>query len=75
MITVAIVIFVLGLLFITAVKPTVIYNDDGSLREFGVGYRKKTITPLWLVAIIAAILSYAASLHVNKIHGLGKVSW
>ena len=39
-------------------KPNFLYNEDGSLREFGMGYRRKTIMPGWLVAIILAILSY-----------------
>jgi hypothetical protein len=34
------------------------YNPDGSLKEFGVGFRKKTIIPAWLISIFLAILSY-----------------
>ena len=59
MITQAIILFVVCLLVVTTVKPNIICNEDGSLREFGVGFRKKTITPLWLVVLIIAILSYA----------------
>jgi hypothetical protein len=39
-------------------KPTLIYKEDGTIREFGVGYRNKTVTPLWFVSILLAILSY-----------------
>lgn len=39
-------------------KPNFLYNKDGSLREFGIGTRYKTIIPLWLLALILAILSY-----------------
>lgn len=42
------------------VKPALIYNRDGSFRPFGVGYKHKTVTPIWLFAIILAILSYLA---------------
>jgi hypothetical protein len=39
-------------------KPKFIYNEDGSLKQFGVGYEKKTVFPLWLLSIIIAILAY-----------------
>jgi len=39
-------------------KPKFIYNEDGSLKQFGVGYGKKTVFPLWLLSIIIAILAY-----------------
>jgi hypothetical protein len=39
-------------------KPKFIYNEDGSLKQFGVGYEKKTVFPLWLLTIIIAILAY-----------------
>ena len=44
-----------GLMF---VKPAIIFNSDGSLRDFGVGYHRRTIFPAWLIAIVCAILSY-----------------
>ena len=39
-------------------KPTLFYNTDGSIRHFGVGYRNKTIVPVWLLSIILGIVSY-----------------
>ena len=38
--------------------PAFLYNIDGSIREFGVGYKNKTILPLWLFSIILGIISY-----------------
>jgi uncharacterized membrane protein YidH (DUF202 family) len=38
--------------------PAFLYNNDGSLKEFGVGYKNKTILPVWLLAIVLGILSY-----------------
>jgi hypothetical protein len=64
-INIAIVIFVLGVGIVAMIKPRFIYNDDGSLREFGLGYRKKTIVPLWLAVILLAILAYSAALQLN----------
>ena len=40
------------------IKPNFLYNNDGSLRPFGVGKTKKTVIPIWLLAIILSILSY-----------------
>jgi hypothetical protein len=43
---------------IQMIKPAFLYNNDGSIREFGVGYRNKTILPIWLLSLILGILSY-----------------
>jgi hypothetical protein len=43
---------------IQMIKPAFLYNKDGSIREFGVGYKNKTILPIWLLSIILGILSY-----------------
>ena len=40
------------------VKPGFAYMPDGSFRPFGVGYKHKTVVPIWLVAITLAIFSY-----------------
>lgn len=39
-------------------KPSILYEQDGSFRKFGVGYRRKTVIPIWLISIFVAILSY-----------------
>jgi hypothetical protein len=41
------------------------YNEDGSLRQFGIGFQRKTVVPAWLVAIILAILSYLFVLYAS----------
>lgn len=46
-----------------ALKPSLLYNPDGSFRQFGVGYRNKTVIPIWIIAIILAIFSYLAVLY------------
>ena len=55
---VAIVLFLVLFIFIQFGKPGFLYKSDGSLREFGVGYRNKTILPVWLLSIILGILCY-----------------
>ena len=39
-------------------QPAYLFNSDGSFRQFGIGYRNKTIFPIWLMTIILGILSY-----------------
>jgi hypothetical protein len=55
---VSIVAFVIIFYAIQAMKPSFLYNANGSIREFGVGYRNKTILPMWLMSIILGILCY-----------------
>jgi hypothetical protein len=41
-----------------ALKPGFAYTRDGAIRQFGIGYRDKTVIPIWFIAIILAIMSY-----------------
>ncbi len=59
----AIILFVIIFGTIQLMKPNCFYNRDGSLRDFGVGYRNKTILPVWLLSIILGILCYLAVLY------------
>jgi hypothetical protein len=61
--SVAILLFLAIFSFIHFMKPGFIYNEEGGFRPFGVGYRHKTVVPIWLVAIFVAILSYLAVLY------------
>jgi hypothetical protein len=54
----AIIIFIISMFVIHTIKPTIIYDESGCFRYFGIGYKNKTILPIWLVSIIVAILSY-----------------
>jgi len=55
---VSILLFIIIFGFIQMLKPSFLYNKDGSLREFGVGYKNKTILPVWLLSLVLGILSY-----------------
>lgn len=54
----ATILFVLLFLLIQSSKPSFLYKKDGSIREFGIGYKNKTILPVWLLSIILGILCY-----------------
>jgi hypothetical protein len=56
--SISIILFILVFGIIIMIKPVFLYNKDGSIREFGVGYKNKTILPIWLLSIILGILSY-----------------
>jgi hypothetical protein len=55
---VSILLFLSIFITIQIGKPSFLYREDGSLRNFGIGYRNKTILPVWLLAIVLGILSY-----------------
>lgn len=59
----AIILFLIVFGFIQMLKPRFLYKADGSLREFGIGYKNKTIFPIWLLSIILGILSYLAVMY------------
>lgn len=59
----AIVIFLIIYGGIIYYRPYFLYNLDGSLREFGLGTKRRTIIPAWFLAIILAILSYFSILY------------
>ncbi len=54
----AIIVFVLAYVIIITYQPSFLYKEDGTLRTFGVGYKHKTVVPMWLVVIAMAIFSY-----------------
>ena len=53
-ISILLFLFLFSIIHIT--KPGLLYNPDGSYRQFGLGYRNKTVIPIWIVSIILAIL-------------------
>jgi hypothetical protein len=59
----AIILFLIMFGSIQMLKPACLYNTNGSIREFGVGYRNKTILPLWLLSLILGIVSYLIVLY------------
>jgi hypothetical protein len=60
-VSIALFIFIFG--FIQLMKPSCLYNKDGSIREFGVGYKNKTILPIWLLSVVLGIVCYLAVIY------------
>jgi hypothetical protein len=58
---IAIILFLLSFWLFHTVQPNFAYHPNGGgFRPFGIGYRHKTVIPVWFVAIILAIFSYLA---------------
>jgi hypothetical protein len=62
----AIVLYIIVFMLVQYMNPSFLYNEDGSLREFGVGYSSKTVLPIWLIAILLGILSYLFVYYVTR---------
>ena len=56
--SIAIILYIIGFYIINRSKPNIFYSPDGSLKQFGIGYKHKTVVPLWLFSIVLAIVSY-----------------
>ena len=66
LVSIIIFLMIFGTMYI--LQPAFLYNKDGSIREFGVGYKNKTILPLWLFSIILGILCYIFVLYYVSLH-------
>ena len=66
LVSVVLFIFIFGIIQI--IKPRCFYNRDGSIREFGIGYKNKTILPIWLLSLLLGILCYLAVLYYVNSH-------
>jgi len=60
---VAVILFVIIFGIIQIMKPACFYNSNGSIREFGIGYKNKTILPIWLFSLLLGIICYLAVLY------------
>ena len=61
---VAILIFIILFGLVNAFRPTIIYNKDLSFRRFGIGYKNKSVLPIWLFSIVLAILVYVVVMYI-----------
>lgn len=54
----SIILFLVVFWFLQFFKPPFLYESDGSLRQFGIGYKNKTLFPIWLFSIYLGIICY-----------------
>jgi hypothetical protein len=67
-VSVAIILYIILFALVNLVKPAFMYNPDGTIKEFGVGFRKKTIIPIWLISIFIAIIAYFSVMYYVSIY-------
>ena len=60
---ISILVFLSAFVLVQYLEPSFLYNKDGSLRDFGLNSKHKTILPIWLITIILAMLSYLGVLY------------
>ena len=63
---VSILLFIIIFGAIQMMKPSCFYNKDGSIREFGIGYKNKTILPIWLLSLVLGILCYLGVMYYTE---------
>ena len=66
----AILLYIVIFGLVQYTKPSFLYNTDGSIREFGIGYKNKTIFPIWLFSIVLGIFCYLGVLYYTVHHQL-----
>ena len=54
----SIVLFIIVFGIIQYLQPAFLYENDGALRQFGLGSSKKTIIPIWFLTLILAMMCY-----------------
>ena len=64
----SIVLFLVLFTIIHMTKPALMYLPNGAFRPFGLGYKQKTVVPIWVAAIILAVLCYLLMFYLEKHH-------
>jgi hypothetical protein len=63
--SVSIILFLICFYLIYRQKLAVFFNADGSIKQFGLGYKHKTIFPIWLLSIVLSIVIYIVVYYVT----------
>jgi len=63
-------VYLLGVAIILVIKPTLMFTEDGSWKEFGIGRNTNTHTwmPFWFFAILWALTSYILTTIVLSVY-------
>ena len=63
--SVSIILFLLCFYIIYTQKPSIFFNNDESIKQFGLGYKHKTVFPLWLLSIVLSVIIYVIVFYVS----------
>ena len=61
--SIAVILFMVMYSVVLYFKPAFIYDRDGSLRTFGIGFKRISFVPAWLLCIVLAIVAYLIVLY------------
>ena len=64
----SVLIFLIIFFVVYHIKPAFLFNQDGSIKFFGLGYKNKTIIPLWLFTLSLSIFSYITIFYLTSIN-------
>jgi len=69
------ILYLLGVALILVLKPTLMFTEDGSWKEFGIGRNRNTHTwmPFWFFSIIWALISYIIVSLVFSVYYVPKI--
>ncbi len=56
--SIVLILYFIIFYFIFSAQPSFLFNTNGTFRDFGAGYTKKTIIPAWFFTILIAISIY-----------------
>ena len=59
-------LYIILYFLVVYIRPGFLYNRDGTLKTFGLGFRRKTVFPAWVLSISLAILTYVAVLFYDS---------
>ena len=54
----SIVLFLVLFAIVQATKPAFLFENDGAIRNFGLGFAKSTVLPMWAITVALAITAY-----------------
>ena len=54
----SIILYTFTIATIWVIKPSILFNENGNLKEFGVNRYHKTVLPFWIVVILISVISY-----------------
>jgi hypothetical protein len=62
----AAILYLIGIVVILLLRPSLMFDDDGNWKEFGIVTKAHSIFPFWLFCITWAVLSYCITLYFTS---------
>ena len=56
------ILYLIGVIIVLLIRPSLMFNENGEWKEFGMVSLEHTIFPFWMFCILWAIVSYMISL-------------